>query len=156
MRMSNPTWLCRNRLRGVLAAAELLLVLLLVWRADAQEPPVQPNAPQQTLHQRAKSTVDEQVKRFAAAFDLSESQQIALKTILDQRQQESWRIRHDPAIPAASRNDLLRELQDSTRQRIRSILTDEQRKKYDPLNGQPPQTSSPPNVEDWMQPRSPH
>lgn len=96
-------------------------------------------------------TIDERVKVFAKNLDLNETQQAAVKGILEQRQQETLRIRLDPSIAGGARIARFRALQESTVERIRALLNDEQRKNYDPLAPrriQPaPQQRS---VEDWL------
>lgn len=94
---------------------------------------------------------DERVKVLAKNLDLDETQQSAMKKILEQRQQETLRIRQDASISGSDRIDRFRALQDITVQRIRAVLNDEQRKKYDPLavrkvQPEPDQRS----VEDWI------
>jgi len=106
---------------------------------------------------RRRRTVDDQVKVFATALNLSETQQVAVKRILEQRQQETLRLRNDPSISGSDRIDRFRALQDKTVERIRAVLNDEQKKKYNPLavrkvTPSPDQKS----VEDWLKATSPH
>ena len=97
------------------------------------------------------SSIDDRVKALAKGLDLNEAQQAAVKKILEQRQQETLRIRLDPSLSGSARIDRFRALQDNTVQRIRAVLNEEQRKKYDPLavrriQPAPEQRS----VEDWL------
>jgi ABC-type lipopolysaccharide export system ATPase subunit len=96
-------------------------------------------------------SIDDRVKVLARSLDLDQTQQAALKRILEQRQQETLRIRRDPSISGSTRIEQFRTLQDNTVLRIRAVLNEEQRKKYDPLATrriQPaPQQRS---VEDWL------
>jgi hypothetical protein len=101
-------------------------------------------------------SMDDRVKVVARNLDLTEAQQAAVKEILEQRQQETLRIRLDPAINGGARIERFRALQDTTVVRIRAILNEEQRKKYDPFAPrriQPaPQQQS---VEDWIKVTTP-
>jgi hypothetical protein len=110
-----------------------------------------------TPHRQIKSSIDDRVKPLTMALELSEAQQSAVKKILEQRQQQAWRIRRDPSIPGSARIDKFRALQDSTVEQIRAVLNEEQRKKYDPFAArkiQPaPQQRS---VEDWLEATRPH
>jgi hypothetical protein len=111
----------------------------------------------QTRHGYGRRSIDDVVKGFAKNLDLDEAQQAAVKKILEQRQQETVRIRLDPSIPGNARIDRLRALQISTVERIRAVLNEEQRKKYDPLAPRriqpaPDQRS----VEDWLKVTTPH
>ena len=101
-------------------------------------------------------TVDDRVKAFATALNLSDAQQVSLKQILEQRHFETLRILQDPSISGSDRIGHLRALQDQTAERIRAILTDEQKKKYNPLAVRERET--PPdqkNVEDWLKKPAP-
>jgi Spy/CpxP family protein refolding chaperone len=103
---------------------------------------------------RTRVTVDDQVKGFAKNLDLNEEQQAAVKKILERRQQESVRIMRSGSGPDGVGR--LQALQIGTVEQIRAVLTEEQKKKYNPLAPHPPQTSSQPSVEDWMKATKPH
>ena len=103
-----------------------------------------------------RPNIDDRVKVLARNLDLNETQQAAVKKILEQRQQETLRIRRDPSISGATRIEQFRALQDTTVQRIRAVLNEEQKKKYDPLAVRrvlpaPEQRS----VEDWLKVTTP-
>lgn len=105
----------------------------------------------QTPFRRRTKTIDDQVKRFTESLDLSETQQSEIKKILEFRQVQIRRIRLDESLSGDERISRLRDLQDSTVARIRAVLSDEQKEKYDPLAVRQAQKSSPqPSVEDWM------
>lgn len=115
-----------------------------------------PGAPMVAQRGRRRTTIDDRVKAFAKSLDLNETQQAAVKKILEQRQQETLRIRRDPSISGSARIERFRALQDNTVERIRAVLNDEQRKKYDPLavrkrQPAPDQRS----VEDWIKATTP-
>jgi hypothetical protein len=113
-------------------------------------------APQKQMrHQRNRPSIDDRVSRFAKSLDLSEAQQSAVKKILEQQQQETWRIRLDPSITGAG-VDRFRALQENTVERIRAVLNEEQKKKYDPLAWRRlPPTPQQPSVEDWLKTTTP-
>ena len=105
---------------------------------------------------RRRPTLDDRVKALATALELSEPQQVAVKKILEQRQLETLRIRQDPYISGSERIDRFRALQDQTVERIRAVLNDDQKKKYNPLavreiKPAPDQKS----VEDWLKETTP-
>jgi hypothetical protein len=101
-------------------------------------------------------TIDDRVRVLARSLDLNEAQRVAVKKILEQRQQETLRIRQDTSISGGARIERFRALQDNTVERIRAVLNEEQKKKYDPLavrRTQPaPQQRS---VEDWLKVTTP-
>lgn len=133
--------------------------------SSAQSAQPQPSQPAQsqparrasTRPVRQRPTLDDRVKAFAKSLDLTETQQAAVKMILVQRQQEILRLRQDPTISGEDRIGRLRALQDQTAERIRNVLNDEQKKKYNPLATkqlapQPDQKS----LEDWLKATTPH
>ena len=121
------------------------------------QPQTTPQPPQPRAHAaRRRPTIDDHVKVLAKSLNLTETQQAAVKRILEQRQQETLRLRSDGSISGSERIDRFRALQDQTVVRIRGVLDDEQKKKYDPLavrkvTPAPDQKS----VEDWIKATSP-
>jgi len=135
----------------------LLLNAVLASPLVAQANDVAPGAPAHPMHPAHRgASLDDRVKTLATALGLDEAQQGAVKKILEQRQQETLRLRHDTSIPGSVRIERLRALQDQTVQRIRLVLNDEQKKKYDPLavrqTGPAPGQKS---VEDWLKVTTP-
>jgi len=121
-----------------------------------QAAPAPEQPPQPAAHAPKPSTLDERVKRLARALDLTDAQQVEVKKVLVQRQQEMLRLRTDPSLTGSQRVEQFRMLQDATVEHIRAILTDEQRKKYDPLAARKAQQANQPNVEDWLKPSPPN
>ena len=124
-------------LRALLCLAQVFQVLLVSAPAVAQRGHI--------------PTIDDRVRVLARSLDLNEAQRVAVKKILEQRQKETLRIRQDTSISGGARIERFRALQDNTVERIRAVLNEEQKKKYDPLavrRTQPaPQQRS---VEDWL------
>ena len=158
---------------GLHCALALLLTTLWASRLEAQAqegaaanspqsvPEKPAPTPQPTPAHRARSTprratLDDRVKALSKALDLSDTQQVAVKKILEQRQAETLRLRQDGSIPGEERIGRLRALQDQTVLRIRSVLNDDQKKKYDPLAVReitPPQGQK--TVEEWLKETTP-
>jgi CBS-domain-containing membrane protein len=119
-------------------------------------PTAQP-APAHRAHSTYRRvTLDDRVKSLAKALDLSDTQQVAVKRILEQRQAETLRLRLDGSISGEQRIDRWRALQDDTVLRIRAVLNDDQKKKYDPLairERTPPQDQK--TVEEWLKETTP-
>jgi hypothetical protein len=99
-------------------------------------------------HPYTKPNLDVRVNRFAKGLDLSESQQSAVKKILEERQKEILRMRLDPTTTGSFAIDRFRALQERTVKQIRAVLNEEQKKQYDPLAAR--KISPEPNVEDWL------
>ena len=141
----NKTFAAKLRscfLRTLLCLALVLPVLLLSAPALAQR--------------GHRPTLDDRVKVLARSLELNEAQQAAVKKILEQRQQETLSIRLDSSISGSTRIERFRALQDNTVERIRAVLNEEQKKKYDPLAVRrvapaPDQKS----VEDWLKVTNP-
>jgi hypothetical protein len=131
----------------------LTLLLAIFWSSAPAW--TQSSAPAQagTTASRAslRGSVDQRVARLTHILQLSEAQQSAVKKILEQRRQQFWRIRVDASLSGAQRIERVRALQESTVQEIRSVLTEEQRVRYDPLavRGLEPARGQR-SVEDWL------
>ena len=138
----------RMGLRFLLPALGLAFLLSAPALSQALAPEAA-SPEQHAPHRYRKVTLDDQVKGLAKSLDLNEAQQAAVKRILEQRQQEILHITH--AFSGSDRLSQLRALQVRTVEQIRTVLNDEQKKKYDPLGQRPPQQTSPqPSVEDWL------
>jgi hypothetical protein len=100
--------------------------------------------------------MDDRVQLLAKSLDLNEAQRSAVMEILEQRQRQMLQMRSDSSLSGSARLDQFRALQDRTVERIRAVLNDDQKKKYDPLavrRLQPaPQQRS---VEDWLKVTTP-
>jgi ABC-type lipopolysaccharide export system ATPase subunit len=100
---------------------------------------------------------DDRAKVMAKNLNLDEAQQAAVAKILEERQQETLRLRRDTSISGSERIARFRALQDQTVLRIRAVLNDEQKKKYDPLavrKVQPAEDQR--SIEDWLKVTTPH
>jgi hypothetical protein len=73
-----------------------------------------------------------------------------VKAVLERQQREARQIQFDQSLSGAERIGRFRALQQDTVSRIRALLNDEQKKKYDPLNHGTTPTTSQPSVEDWL------
>jgi Spy/CpxP family protein refolding chaperone len=134
----------------------LLLPIIFVALCSVAQVVDTPRPTQQPHHAHRRPTLADRVKAIAKSLDLSEPQQAAVTKILEQRQQETLRIRQNTSISGSARIDQFRALQDNTVERIRAVLNEEQKKKYDPLavrriEPAPEQKS----VEDWLKVTTP-
>ena len=104
---------------------------------------------QRSLYRR--HTIDDRVQRLAKGLDLDEKQRAGVKAVLEHQQLQARQIQFDPNISGAERIGRFRALQDDTVLRIRALLNDEQKKKYDPLgHGKQEAGSSDKYVDQWM------
>jgi len=109
----------------------------------------------QTRRQRNRPSLDDRVSHLAKSLDLSEPQQSAVKNILEQRRQQILRIQGDASISGSTRISQIRALHEGTVERIRSVLNEEQKKKYDLLATQRIPANQGPSVEDWLKATTP-
>jgi Spy/CpxP family protein refolding chaperone len=136
-------------------AALLLLSLGFGLSALAQAPEAAPPQPQAKQVVPRQSRIDVRVSNLAKTLDLTEEQQSAVKKILEQRQQQTLQIRRDPSISGSARIERFHMLQEATVERIRAVLNDEQKKKYDPMAASHNQTAPERSVEDWLKASGP-
>jgi hypothetical protein len=111
--------------------------------------------PQTPTHRSRKSNIDARVSILTKSLGLNDAQQSAVKNILEQRQQQTLLLRRDPSISGSARIERFRALQDNTVERIRAVLNDEQKKKYDPLASRQAQSTPERSVEDWLKAATP-
>lgn len=151
----NKTFVAKVRICSFLFVALVVLFFLRVAPVVAQEAGAASPA-RQTHRGYRRPSLDDRIKVLAKSLDLNEAQQSAVKKILEQRQQETLRLRLDPSMNGEARIDRVRALQENTVARIRAVLNDEQKKRYDPLavrriQPAPDQRS----VEDWLKATTP-
>jgi hypothetical protein len=116
--------------------------------------PAQP-LPRPPSQRRAGGTLDHRLKVLAKALDLDAGQRAELREILEDQRQAVTKIWSDPALLSAERVPATRAVEERTAERIRAILNDEQKKRYNPPK--PQGTQAPPaNVEAWMERQAPH
>jgi Spy/CpxP family protein refolding chaperone len=136
-----------------------VLLLLALWfdgaSALAQAPEATTPQPQVNQRPSRRSNIDARVSMLAKSLDLTAEQQSAVKNILEQRQQKTLLIRRDPSISGSARIERFRMLQESTVERIRAVLNDEQKKRYDPMAASHMQSTPEHSVEDWLKATSP-
>ena len=129
--------------------------------AGADQPPVDtvatPSsakpAPSPGARVRAGGSLQHRVDVLSKALQLDARQRTQLIAILESQRQEVSRIWSDPKLLPAERTPATHALQERTANQIRAILSDEQRKLYNPPK---PEGAAPPalNVEEWMRKQS--
>jgi periplasmic protein CpxP/Spy len=141
--------------RGALSGLLLLALAApgaLPARVEAA-PQVAGEASPAAAHRRVRRPgLDQRVALLTRALELDARQQAALRTVLTDQREQAQRIWRDESLPSANRIGLTKALSRHTADRIRALLTPEQRKKYDPPpQGGPAQAVANAHVEDWMQ-----
>jgi hypothetical protein len=114
----------------------------------SSESPAKPASPARG-HVRAAGSLQHRVDVLAKALQLDARQRTQLLTILESQRQAVSNIWSDPKLLPAERTPATRALQERTADQIRAILSEQQKKLYNPPK---PQGDAPPspNVADWM------
>jgi Spy/CpxP family protein refolding chaperone len=134
----------------------LFMLLALPFKTASTQTSKSGTPPVQTRQQHSgRLSIDDRVRLMTKSLELNEHQQAAVKNILLQRQQQTIQLRQDPSLPGSERIERLRSLQVITVERIRAVLNDEQKKKYDPLAAQRIKSTPKRSVEDWLQAATP-
>lgn len=98
-----------------------------------------------------RSGLGGRVATLTRALGLDTEQQAAVRKVLQDQRQQVQQIWNGEAPSAADRIAATRKLSRSTADRIRAILNEEQRKKFDPpRQDDPGKTIGGLHVEDWM------
>jgi hypothetical protein len=131
--------------RAVSLWAIRISFMFLASTACRADPPVLPTAPaapessasaapapptRRDRRLTVQERIEQRVRLMAEALDLSADQQRQLQTILMEQLRQAQRIARDPAIAPEDRIGALRALNQRTRERIRGMLDETQKKKY--------------------------
>jgi hypothetical protein len=100
----------------------------------------------------ARSGLEQRIAAYAKALNLDSQQQSRLRVLLLQQREQMQRLWNDNSIPPAQRVYATRAIGDATADGIREMLTDEQRKRYNPPAPARADTAQRERltVEDWM------
>ena len=97
-----------------------------------------------------RSGLEQRVSLLARALQLDAGQQRSLRSVLMDQRAQAQRIWSDASLPSASRVAASKALGRQTADRIRALLTPEQRKRYDVSQQDgPPQAVANAHLEDW-------
>jgi hypothetical protein len=127
----------------------LLLTIAAVSLAHAADAPVR-GSPRSHPHEHM--TLEGRVTTYARSLGLDSNQQMRLRALLMWQRDQVQRIWNDTTLTAAMQIHATSAIGDATADRIRAILTEEQRMRYNPPR--PPRDSvaqaAAPDVESWM------
>lgn len=99
----------------------------------------------------ANAGIDDRVNTLTKALNLDMTQQSELRKVLEGQREQVKRVWDDTTAPAAYRVSATHAISDKTADRIRALLNEEQRKKYNPSRPLHEATAgSNPSVEEWM------
>ena len=143
----------QNFLPRIFVASALLALAGVSGVAEGGSATQAPNPAQTAPPARvpAAGGLEGRVRMFAQMLDLDTIQQGKLRRILIEQREAVRRIWTDRALTPAERAPATKAANDATSEKIRAILNDEQKKKY---NTAPPANQEPMNtrtVEQWLQ-----
>ena len=84
-------------------------------------------------HGRGMPTVDEQVQHMTQALNLTSDQESQIKTILTSEREQMEALHKDTSTSQQDKMDKMRTLRQENSTKIRDVLNDDQKKKYDAM-----------------------
>lgn len=109
------------------------------------------------LHRSRRSGLEARVATLTRALDLDPEQRAAVRKALQDQRQQVQRIWNAESASAADRIAAIRRVSTGTADKIRAILNEDQRKRYDPpTQVDPGKATRSANVEDWMKAEAGH
>ena len=101
--------------------------------------------------QHSRASLDGRVHTLSQALNLDATQQSKLRMLLVSQREQVGRLWNDTAVPPAYRVSATRAISEQTADRIRALLNEEQRKKFNPpRRPREAADAATPSVEDWM------
>jgi len=78
-------------------------------------------------------TVDERLQHLTKALNLSDDQQAKVKSILEDQQSQMASLKQDTSMSQQDRHAKFEQIHDASKQKIRGVLNDEQKAKFDQM-----------------------
>src|SRR5215475_4069400 len=118
-----------RQIKTIIFAA--LFALGLAAFAQQQNPSAQvPSSGDQAARHMVPS-VDDQLKNLTSKLSLTADQQAKIKPILEDQQQQAQSAMSDASLSQDDRRSKMRSLHESSNAKIRDVLNDDQKKKFD-------------------------
>jgi Spy/CpxP family protein refolding chaperone len=80
-----------------------------------------------------RPSVDQQVKHLTKALKLNDDQQTKVRSALEDQQKQMEQIHNDSSLSRDDRASKMKEIHESTNTQIKSVLNDDQQKKFDQI-----------------------
>lgn len=124
-----------NRTLGTFLLGGMLTLGMAASTATGQENAAQHGQGEhgQGEHGRGRMDAEGQLKHLTEALDLTTDQQAQLKPILAARDQQRQQIFADQSLADADRHTKMKAMQDATRGKIETVLTDTQKQKFEAM-----------------------
>jgi hypothetical protein len=144
-------WRMSQSRRPWLAATACAYALVML-QSDAAAEPAAADGQAGSAPMQHESALAQRVTLLSAELGLSAQQQAQVRRILEDQREQVMRVWNDSSLAAANRVSATRTIGDRTADRIRAILTEEQKAKYHharkPRGAE--ENSASPSVEEWM------
>jgi hypothetical protein len=125
--------MCKRLLRIVASGLLVLGVALCGVQVKAQEGPSG-----QHMGQRHRMSPDEELQRLDKRLNLTDEQKKQIKPILEDRQQKMESLRSDSSLSEEDRRSNMRSTFEESNGKIRNLLNDDQKKKFDEMQQRRP------------------
>ncbi len=143
----------KRRLSAWGSIAAVLLPLGIAWAVPAAaEPAAAPSvAGSPSPHRRGRPSVEDRFQELVKALKLDAAQQAEVRRALRSQREAIRRLASAPADPEVPRVAAIHAIMDHTSERIRAVLSDEQKKVYSqPLPHDFSTGDGKPSVEEWQ------
>jgi len=118
----------------------LLTSLCLMTLVSAQQQPAAPSQEQASQPSSNLTSMDQYLKVLSEKLGLTADQIAKIKPILQNQLTQMQTVRKDSSLTAGQKLDRMHSLYNDTQTKIRGVLTDDQKKKFDAM---PPEQNSP-------------
>jgi hypothetical protein len=109
------------------------------------------HAPGRALRRNSGSGIDQRVRLLTTELKLDAKQQVKVRSVLISQREQVAKVWSDSSLPAAIRVKATQSIGDSTADRIRGLLSEDQRKLYiQPRREDLATKRERPDVEAWM------
>ena len=110
----------------------LLAACLFAIAAGAQQnPPAQESG--EHKHDGQTGTTDDLMKELTTKLDLTTDQQSRVRAILDEHHQQAKATMNDQSLSKEDKHAKMKSMHDSVHSKVREVLTDEQKPKFDAM-----------------------
>jgi Spy/CpxP family protein refolding chaperone len=139
-------------LRPWLTVAACAYGLVVLPSTAVAEPAAAGARPRPAPTQHESAALEKRVTLLSAELSLDAQQQAQVRRILEDQREQVMRVWNDPSLAAANRVIATRIVSDRTADRIRAILTEEQKAKYNQARKPRAagENAASPSVEEWM------
>lgn len=114
----------------------LISGLCLMAPAFAQQPAAPPSEGQHSTQAGNSTSVDEHIQMLSDKLSLTADQIAKIKPLFQDQFAQMQAVRKDSSLTAGQRLDKIRSIHDETHAKIRDVLTDDQKKKFDAMGTQ--------------------